>query len=192
MICVKGLSQFPLTKLKTILPSFVKYSQPKKHFLKLTYIMITTTYITFQTNILVTLYLIIHSFVNVQNQKHGKSTGNCFLCLGCLKGFLIIFLQCSTKPISKIVSKLFKKIFDQISNSHQKSTFYKNYNRSWVIRNVYPLIDKNDILNSDKKDRKIFQLLTQPLRTQTCDIKISFEFYLSLDLKTKGIQITSY
>ena len=61
--------------------------------------------------------------------------------------FIVASASCSTKPLSKAVSMIFKKIFKQIENFHRKSTFYKNYNRFWVIENSKPLLECLDKLN---------------------------------------------
>ena len=73
----------------------------------------------------------------------------------CRKRFIIASAHCSTKPLSKIVSKIFKHIFNQIQNYHAKCTFYKNYNKFWVLQNSFPLIKKIDELNRNKKAREI-------------------------------------
>ena len=73
----------------------------------------------------------------------------------CRKRFIIASARCSTKPLSKIVSKIFKHIFDQIQNYHAKCTFYKNYNKFWVLQNSFPLLKKIDELNRNKKAREI-------------------------------------
>ena len=73
----------------------------------------------------------------------------------CRKRFIIASSQCSTKPISKVISKIFKHIFNQTRIFHEKCTFYKNYNRFWVIENSFPVLRKLDIINSKKKAREI-------------------------------------
>ena len=57
--------------------------------------------------------------------------------------------------ISKAISKVFKLLFHQVQNFHAKSTFYKNYNRFWVIENSSPIIEKLNSLNSKKKAKDI-------------------------------------
>ena len=69
--------------------------------------------------------------------------------------FIVSSAKCSTKPLSRIVSNTFKRIFKQIQNFHNKSKFYKNYNRFWVIENSKPLIDKLNKINTKKKAREI-------------------------------------
>ena len=73
----------------------------------------------------------------------------------CRKRFIIASPHCSTKPLSKIVSKIFKHIFNQIHNYHDKCTFYKNYNKFWVIQNSFPVLKKLDEINLKKKAREI-------------------------------------
>ena len=69
--------------------------------------------------------------------------------------FIIASSTCSTKPLSKVTSLIFKHIFNQVRNFHQKSYFYKNYNRFWVIENSVPIIDKLSRINERKNARDI-------------------------------------
>lgn len=69
--------------------------------------------------------------------------------------FIVASSSCSTKPLSKITSLLYKKIFNQVQNFHEKSTFYANYNRFWVIENSAPVIDKLSKINDRKKAKDI-------------------------------------
>ena len=69
--------------------------------------------------------------------------------------FIVSSAKCSTKPLSRIVSNTFKLIFNQIQSFHDKSKFYKNYNRFWVINNSKPLIEKLDVINTRKKAKEI-------------------------------------
>ena len=73
----------------------------------------------------------------------------------CKKRFIIASSRCSTKPISKIVSKIFKHIFNQIQSFHEKSYFYKNYNKFWVLQNSFPLLKTLDEINVKRKAREI-------------------------------------
>ena len=73
----------------------------------------------------------------------------------CRKRFIIASSKCSTKPISNIVSKIFRHIFNQIRSFHEKSTFYKNYNKFWVIQNSFPVLEKFNRINSKKKAKEI-------------------------------------
>ena len=76
--------------------------------------------------------------------------------------FIVASATCSTKQMSQIVSKIFKKIFEQIKQFHEKSYFYKNYNRFWVIQNSFPIIDKLNQINKKKtaKDISTFDFST--------------------------------
>ena len=69
--------------------------------------------------------------------------------------FIIASSTCSTKPLSKITSSIFKHIFNQVRNFHQKSYFYKNYNRFWTIENSSPIIDKLTRINAKKNAKDI-------------------------------------
>ena len=73
----------------------------------------------------------------------------------CRKRFIIASAHCSTKPLSKIISKIFRHIFNQIHNYHEKCTFYKNYNKFWVIQNSSPLLKNLDEINLKKNAREI-------------------------------------
>ena len=50
---------------------------------------------------------------------------------------------------------IFKHIFNQVRNFHKKSTFYKNYNRFWVIENSSPVIEKLSRINAKKNAKDI-------------------------------------
>ena len=65
--------------------------------------------------------------------------------------FIVASSSCSTKPLSKLASTIYKHIFNQVRSFHGKSTFYKNYNRFWVIENSFPIIEKLSKLNERKK-----------------------------------------
>ena len=69
--------------------------------------------------------------------------------------FIVASSYCSTKPLSRTASSIYKHIFNQVRNFHRKSTFYKNYNRFWVIENSDPVIEKLQRLNSTKRARNI-------------------------------------
>ena len=69
--------------------------------------------------------------------------------------FIVASSKCSSKPLSQAVSKVFKLIFHQVQNFHAKSTFYRNYNRFWVIENSSPIIDKLSKINNKKGARDI-------------------------------------
>ena len=73
----------------------------------------------------------------------------------CRKRFIIASAHCSTKPLSKTVSKIFKHIFNQIQNYHDKCTFYKNYNKFWIIQNSFPILKKLDEINLKRKAKEI-------------------------------------
>ena len=69
--------------------------------------------------------------------------------------FIIASSTCSTKPLSKITSSIFKHIFNQVRNFHQKSYFYKNYNRFWIVENSSSIIDKLTRINAKKNAKEI-------------------------------------
>ena len=61
--------------------------------------------------------------------------------------FIVASSKCSTKPLSKAVSKAFKLIFNQMQNFHDKSKFYSNYKKFWVIENSFPIVEKLNKVN---------------------------------------------
>ena len=69
--------------------------------------------------------------------------------------FIVASSSCSTKPLSKVASTIYKHIFNQVRSFHSKSTFYKNYNRFWVIENSFPIVEKLSKLNEGKKARNV-------------------------------------
>ena len=69
--------------------------------------------------------------------------------------FIVASSACSTKPLSKVASLIYKKIFNQVQSFHEKSTFYGNYNRFWVIENSAPVIDKLSKINERKQAKSI-------------------------------------
>ena len=69
--------------------------------------------------------------------------------------FIIASSSCSTKPLSKVASSIFKHIFNQVRNFHQKSYFYKNFNRFWVIENSSPILEKLTRINEKKNAKDI-------------------------------------
>ena len=69
--------------------------------------------------------------------------------------FIVASAQCSTKPISNVTSKLYKKFFQQIESFHNKSYFYKNYNRFWVVQNSRPIVEKLNSINNKRRAKTI-------------------------------------
>ena len=69
--------------------------------------------------------------------------------------FIVASSSCSTKPLSRLASSIYKHISNQVRNFHRKSTFYRNYNRFWVIENSSPVIDKLSKLNERGRARNI-------------------------------------
>ena len=69
--------------------------------------------------------------------------------------FIVASSACSTKPLSKVASLIYKKIFNQVQSFHEKSKFYGNYNRFWMIENSAPVIEKISNLNNRKKAKSL-------------------------------------
>ena len=61
--------------------------------------------------------------------------------------FIVASSTCSTKPLSSIASIIYKHIFNQVKTFHNKSTFYRNYNRFWPIENSKPIIEELKRIN---------------------------------------------
>ena len=71
------------------------------------------------------------------------------------KRFIIASKVCSTKQLSKDVSKVFKLLFRQTRNFHDKSHFYSNYNKFWVVENSTPVLNKINRTNSKTNAKSI-------------------------------------
>ena len=69
--------------------------------------------------------------------------------------FIIASKVCTTKQLSKDVSKVFKLLFRQTRNFHDKSYFYFNYNKFWVVENSTPLLDKIHRTNAKRNAKHI-------------------------------------
>ena len=69
--------------------------------------------------------------------------------------FIVASSSCSSKPLSRLASSIYKHIFNQVRNFHSKSSFYRNYNRFWVIENSAPVIEKLLKINEKKKAKDI-------------------------------------
>lgn len=173
-----------------MLPPFVKRYLSKKYFFKSAYKVTTSRHFTFQKNVLIMSSQKMFRFVNVQHQKHGKEYNRLPFMYWMSNytlfraRFIIPSSQCRTKPICKVLSKIFKRSFNQISSFHQKCTFCKNHNKFQVFQNYYRLIEKINIICSNKKAKEI----------STCHIiKIPSQFYINLsnfllmvDVKSKS------
>ena len=71
--------------------------------------------------------------------------------------YIVASKECSTKPLTKVISNVFKMIYSHVENFHKKSFFYSNFKKFWVVQNSFPIIDK---LNSVNKNRKAKQIST--------------------------------
>ena len=69
--------------------------------------------------------------------------------------FIVASKLCSTKPLTKVVSRVFKLIFMHIESFHNKALFYSHYNHFWVVQNTFPIIDRLNKINSQKKAKSI-------------------------------------
>ena len=47
--------------------------------------------------------------------------------------FIVASRKCRTKALSKPVPKILKLILKQIQSIHEKSHFYPNYKKFWVV-----------------------------------------------------------
>ena len=53
-------------------------------------------------------------------------------------------------------TKAFKWIFKQIQKFYEKSHFYSDYKRFWVVKNSKPVTDRLDQINTKKNAELIF------------------------------------
>ena len=68
--------------------------------------------------------------------------------------FLVATRKCSSKVKPKSATKAFKLILKQIQSFHEKSHFYSDCKKFWVVENSKPLIDSLDQINT-KQNPKI-------------------------------------
>ena len=101
--------------------------------------------------------------------------------------FIVASSACSSKPLSQAVSKVFKLLFHQVQNFHAKSTFYKNYNRFWVIENSSPIIERLNSLTSIKRLR-ISPLTILVLCILSYNILILFAYWRVLSILLKKVE----
>ena len=69
--------------------------------------------------------------------------------------FIVASSSCATKPITEVVSRVFKMVFAHIESFHNKSLFYSNYKKFWVVQNSFPIIEKLDKINAKKNAKNI-------------------------------------
>ena len=69
--------------------------------------------------------------------------------------YIVASSKCSTKQLSSGVSKAFKLIFNQVNNFHDKSHFYSNFNKFWVVENLSPVLSKIERCNLKKNAKDI-------------------------------------
>ena len=100
--------------------------------------------------------------------------------------FIVASSSCSTKPLSKVASSIFKHIFNQVRNFHQKSYFYKNHNRFWVIENSSPVIEKLNRINEKKNAKDISTYDFSTLYTKLQHDDLIHNLYEIIDFAFKG------
>ena len=101
--------------------------------------------------------------------------------------FIVASKMCSTKPLTKVISRVFKLIYMHIESFHRKNKFYSHYNKFWVVQNTFPIIDRLNKLNSQKKAKSIstfdfstlYTTIPHHLLVQILSelIEIVFDFY---------------
>ena len=69
--------------------------------------------------------------------------------------FIVASSKCATKPVTSVISNVFKMIFAHIESFHNKSLFYSNYKKFWVVQNSFPIIEKLDKLNKNGNAKNI-------------------------------------
>ena len=102
--------------------------------------------------------------------------------------FIVASRKCATKPITEVVSRIFKMIFAHIESFHNKSLFYSNYKKFWVVQNSFPIINKLDKINSKRNAKNIstfdfstlYTTLPHNLLTQVLNELIGFVFKSSI------------
>ena len=100
--------------------------------------------------------------------------------------FIVASSSCSTKPLSRLASSIYKHIFNQVRNFHRKSTFYKNYNRFWVIENSDPVIEKLTRLNKTRRARSISTYDFSTLYTKLPHDELIENLYEIVDFAFQG------
>ena len=60
------------------------------------------------------------------------------------QGFIVASRKCSTKAVTKV----FKLIFKQTQSFHEKSHFYSDVKKFWVVGNSKHVIDRLDQINA--------------------------------------------
>ena len=69
--------------------------------------------------------------------------------------FIVASKTCATKPITEVISRIFKMIFTHIESFHNKSLFYSNHKKFWVVQNSFPVIEKMNKINSKRNAKNI-------------------------------------
>ena len=69
--------------------------------------------------------------------------------------FIVASKHCSTKPLSKTISKVFKMIFKHVENFHNKSLYYTDFKKFWVVENSFPILEKLNVINTRKRAKSI-------------------------------------
>ena len=69
--------------------------------------------------------------------------------------FIVASNTCATKPITEVTSRIFKMIFAHIESFHNKSLFYSNYKKFWVVQNSFPIVEKVDKINLKRNAKNI-------------------------------------
>ena len=67
---------------------------------------------------------------------------------------IIVFKNCSSKPLSGVISKNFKTLFKHFENFHNESPIYWSYKKFCVLENSFPIIEKLNIINASKSAEK--------------------------------------
>ena len=69
---------------------------------------------------------------------------------------------CSTKNLSNTVSKVFEMIHNRVENIYNKSRFYSNFKKYWVVQNSFLIIKA---LNANNKCKEVKTSSTFDLST---------------------------
>ena len=80
--------------------------------------------------------------------------------------FIVAYRKCGTKTLSETFTKAFQLFIKQIQSFHEKSHFYCDYKKSWVVENPKPVIDRLDQINTNRIQNLPLFLTLTPFTTR--------------------------
>ena len=69
--------------------------------------------------------------------------------------FTVASYYCSTNPLSDTISKLFIMVFNTVESFHNKSLFYSDCKKFWVVQNYFPIDTNLNKINVKEKAKSI-------------------------------------